>query len=141
MRHSGMSSPRSDGFRRLKNGHVILRHVGELLVRQPGVDLDEITVRVFEPQFVQRSFLPSRPRRFHDGRTEVAGPMVNVDHGRFVPDVDAEMTERVVVQGIAIGGYRNELELKILTDECGASMRPFAGLCREKPGIESRAAR
>ena len=132
---------RLDGVSRERSKFLVLRQVGELLARQPGVDLDGIAVRAFVPQLMQRGSPPGRPRRLYDRRTEVAGPMKEADHGPFVPDIDAEMIGGVVMQRLAIRDEQNEVEMKIVADECGRSIRPLLRPGRAQPGIQSNAAR
>lgn len=141
MVYSGMSPLRLDGIRHEKNRLLVLRRAGELPVRQPGADFDGVAVRVFDPKLMQRGFLATRPRRLHDGYTNAVGPIKKADHGQFVADINAEMIDGVVLQRLAIRDQQNEVEMKILTVECGRSIRPPLGPGRYKPGMEPSAAR
>lgn len=80
------------------------------------MDLGQGAVGVGQPQLQQRPACPGAARRLSHMGAEGNGPLPGTDQGGLVRQSHAQAAERVVVEVLAVGDDRTEVEARVRPD-------------------------
>ena len=91
------------GARHQENRQLVSCFFSQLDIGEAGIDLDQIAIRVFQPQFVQGRALPGGARRFFNVGAKSDCTVIGIDDGLVICHTDPQVIKRVLMQCFAIG--------------------------------------